>query len=111
MLNSSYAILYQEGLLMHSQVKMTAEFKKMGAIVWKWIPKALWRHQLSIWANLGTFLKLSAISNRFMKIIIRWYFKVPSILKNQLFGNNSNFGNLAPLRRRVVHLGPKYPQD
>ena len=82
MLKSSYAILYQEDLLMHSLVKMTAELKKMGAI-------ALWRHQLSIWANLGTFLKLSAISNRFMKIIIRWYFKVPNILKNQLFGNNS----------------------
>ena len=33
MLNSSYAILYQEGLLMHSLVKITAEFRKMGAIV------------------------------------------------------------------------------
>ena len=95
MLNSSYAILYQ-GLLMHSEVKMTAEFKQIGAIVWKWIPKALRRHQLSIWANLGTFLKLSAISNRFMKIIFRWYFKVPNILKNQLFGNNSKFWKSGP---------------
>ena len=33
MLNSSYAILYQEGLLMHYEVKMAVEFKKMGAIV------------------------------------------------------------------------------
>ena len=58
--------------------------QKKGGKVWKWIPKALWRHQLSIWANLGTFLKLPAISNRFMIIIIRWYSKVPNISKNQL---------------------------
>ena len=46
-----------------------------------------------------------------MKIIIRWYFKVPNIEKSIVWQQFKILGIWPHLRRRVVHLGPKYPQD
>ena len=42
---------------MYYYVKITAKFKKMGLVVWKWTQLPVWRHQLGIWANLGKFKK------------------------------------------------------
>ena len=107
MLNSSYAILYQEGLLMYSSVKMTAEFRKMGAIVWKFIPKAPWHHQLSIWQLIICQMLITSLLNG----IKSWNMAFRLILgcRIRLCSQKYHIFEIgAHLWRRVVHLDPDY---
>ena len=72
---------------MPSKVKMDAETKNMGLVVWKWTQLPAWRHQLKIWANLGKFIKhLIVCAFVLRKEWIYFYVKSDDYSENCSFG-------------------------